>query len=508
MRNMMRLSAAALTIAMCASAQSKPMTAVLRLKERIKMEDLAASVRSPVSLRYQSVYSPEEIRDLSAPSEQEYQRLIENLKADGFLIVAESKTHLWVSVRAEKSTFESAFSFQVEQLPNHQHRPFFAPRIPSHLALIESVGGLTNTRKLHPKYVLSRSSNFLDGGISQSAIKTAYGFDSIYKSGLTGQGQDIAIATYDGFNIDDVKFFYTDSKLSPGPTVDQVVFNGTAIYNENSALETQLDAEFSGMIAPGAHIHVFASSTNDDAGELQLFTAILDDNRAKVANYSWGSCETNLSPAHKDDMAKVFARAIAQGVNIMVASGDNGSDSCGDGTNKADWPSANPNVVSVGGTTLNITADKSATEVGWSGSGGGISALWDLPTWQATLGAPYLTRSYPDVSFNADPASGQAVYGHVSGTAQYLVIGGTSMAAPQWSGFLALVGESRATAAKSTLGFLNPIIYGFSAADKALVFSDVLTGNNGVYTAGKGWDAVTGWGSMKADAMLSKLSNQ
>ena len=79
------------------------------------------------------------------------------------------------------------------------------------------------------------------------------------------------------------------------------------------------------MIAPAASIHVFASSTNDDAGEAQTFTAILDDNRAKIANYSWGDCEGNIKPEHKAEMALLFDRAVAQGVNIVVASGDSGA---------------------------------------------------------------------------------------------------------------------------------------------------------------------------------------
>ena len=89
-----------------------------------------------------------------------------------------------------------------------------------------------------------------------------------------------------------------------------------------------------------------------------------------------------------------------------------------------------------------------------------------------------------------------------------MTIGGTSMAAPQWSGFMALVGESRAKANKGTLGFLNPIIYAIPASTRASVFNDVTTGNNGTYKAGAGWDAVTGWGSMQAQGLLNYLTQQ
>ncbi len=293
--------------------------------------------------------------------------------------------------------------------------------------------------------------------------------------------------------------------LASTPTIDQVKFNGEPTLDENSALETQLDAEFSGMIAPEANVHVFASATNDDAGEVAMFTAILDDNRAKVANYSWGSCEPQVTPTHLAEMSKIFARAVAQGVNILVASGDSGSDSCQDGKNLADWPAANPDIVSVGGTTLKIGT--STTESAWNGSGGGISAVWELPKYQKDLGAPYTKRSYPDVAFNADPSTGQAVYGHYSGKPVWLVIGGTSMAAPQWAGFLALVGEARSLKKKSTLGFLNPFIYSLSAKERTAMFHDITSGSNGAYKAGPGWDAVTGFGSMNAEALLTKLTS-
>ena len=359
--------------------------------------------------------------------------------------------------------------------------------------------------------------------VTQAAIKKSYGFNPIDTNGITGKGQHIAIATYDGFHLDDVSGFFTQSKISPAPKVDQVNFNGTAAINEDSAVETQLDTEFSGMIAPGAQIHVFTSADNSDAGELAMFTAILDDNRAKVVNYSWGSCESNVTAQHKADMDKVYARAVAQGVNIMIASGDSGAAGCSGKTTKvADWPASEPYAVAVGGTSYAVTSSGKLSETAWSGSGaaggsgGGISKLYALPAYQSNFQSPYIKRSIPDVAFNANPSTGEQVWTScvsdpttgacTHGTAHWMTIGGTSMAAPQWTGFLTLVNESRANAKKAALGYLNPIIYALSASDRAKVFHDVTSGSNG-YKAGSGWDAVTGWGSMQADALLTYLTS-
>ncbi len=511
---------AAATSLLTVPATAEVISAMIRLKEAVPLEQLANNVRSPASDRYGKPYTPAEIQQLSAPDAESYQALLAELQNEGFTVTKETKTHLWLTVKGDSSLFEKVFQTQFQYNASKQRKALYQARVPVYMSLIESVGGLNTTRKSFPKYVRADHIKTLATrqddpaaavgaipGIASSTIKTVYGFDGIYSAGITGKGQDIAIATYDDFNIADVQYFYTAQKLNPLPTVDKVPFNGTPPTNDDSAVETQLDAEFSGMIAVGANVHVFSSATNDDTGELQLFTAILDDNRAKVVNYSWGGCETQLTTQHQQDMDKVFTQAVAQGVNIMVASGDSGSDSCQDGSIAADWPAANPNVVAVGGTTLNVSGTH-GTEAAWNGSGGGISALFDLPDFQTSIGSAYKKRSYPDVSFNADPQSGQAVYAHNAGKAQWIVIGGTSMAAPQWSGFLALVGAARAAQGLGTLGFLNPLIYDLSTSDYQSNFNDVTSGSNGAYTAGPGWDAVTGLGSMKASTLLNTLSQQ
>ena len=483
---------------------------VIKLKARVSMEQLATNVTSSLSSRYGQFYTPQEIRALAAPAAQDYQSLIQDLKSEGFTITSESPTHLWVSVSGSADQFTKNFGARFQFMANGRHRHLTENHLfaATRFSIVESVGGLDSTRVARPHHTRNQMAITLDpGGIAQSTIKSAYGLAPIYASGVTGKGQHIAVATYNGFKVADVQKFYKDSKLVPGPTVDAINFNGTAPYDEGSAVETQLDAEFTGMIAPGAAVHVFTSAENSDAGELQVFTAILDDNRAKVANYSWGSCEDQVSTSHLNEMKTVFSRAVAQGVNIMVASGDSGSDSCQNGSTVADWPADSDNVVSVGGTTFAQSGGQIA-ETGWSGSGGGISRLFDLPTYQSNFKAPYVKRSYPDVSFNADPKSGQAVWAHVNGVAQWLVIGGTSMAAPQWAGYLALVGEARANAKKSTLGFLNPVIYGFSDSERSTLFNDVTVGNNGDYSASKGWDAVTGLGSMQGQNLLNRLVTQ
>ncbi len=499
-----------LTVAMATSAFAKDVVAVLKLQEKIPMEALATDVQDPTSTRFNKFFTPEEIRDLSGPDDSTYNEFIAQLKKEGFKIIKESPTHLWVTISADSKIYDHAFNTQVQLFSSGFHMNAVAPNFSAH-SLVESISGLDNSRKMIPhmrrQSISEAAKSDYPNGVPQSTIKSAYGFDPIYKSGISGAGESIAVATYSGFHIANARKFYKSSKLLPLPIIDQVKFNGTPKYDENSAVETDLDAEFTGMIAPGANIHVFASALNSDVGELSMFTAILDDNRSKVVNYSWGTCEKNVTSQHSEDMKKVLARAVAQGINIFVASGDNGSDGCGDKSIVVDFPSASPYVVAVGGTTFqgNNTAP---AEIAWSGSGGGISSLFDLPVWQSSFRAPYVRRSSPDVGFNADPASGEAIWSSDQGTQSWLVMGGTSMAAPQWAGFLALVNHARKAISKQPLGYLNPYIYGLTDLERARIFHDVTSGSNGAFNTGTSWDAVTGLGSMDASALLNYLLNQ
>lgn len=493
------------------SGMAREMTATLTLSERVPIEQLAESVLDPESERYKQYYTPEELRELAAPSDEDYGLLIKILEEEGFKIAFESKSHLVLTIKGDHTLFEKTFNTGIEMDGNF-HMTDVEPEIPSNLPMVNVISGLDKTHQFRPLYRIVTQMMTLekaDGppGVRPEKIKEAYGFDKLYAQGLTGKDQYIAIATYKGYAIEDVREFYKLIRLSPVPTIDTVFFNGKAEYESTSATETELDAQMAGMIAPGAKILVFASAENSEDGELALFTAILDDNRAKIVNYSWGMCESSVTPSHIPAMNKVLARAVAQGVNVFVASGDTGSDTCQVGTVNADWPAVHPSIISVGGTSLYFNKDGSRRENGWSGSGGGVSASFKLPVWQSKFQAPYVKRSYPDVSFNADPSTGQGVWIRpgLKEAPEWQLVGGTSMAAPQWAGFIALVNEGRQKRGKKSIGFLNPFFYKASEADRSAIFNDIIKGKNGEYSADKGWDAVTGWGSLQAEALYNFL---
>jgi kumamolisin len=214
-----------------------------------------------------------------------------------------------------------------------------------------------------------------------------------------------------------------------------------------------------------------------------------------------------------------FAAAFAAGISVFTSSGDDAAYDCRrvkvsdnpferDLSPGVDWPSASPNVISVGGTFLSIRQDGTyLEEAGWEeplgggGGGGGLSALIQRPDWQFGTGVDNAAsngmRQVPDVAGPADPTSGFVITytdpddGLVTGR-----IGGTSAAAPFWAASMLLTQQLAAREGVAGLGPLGPVLYQVSAEQPTgAVFHDVIRGGNLLYSAGPGWDYSTGLGT-------------
>jgi subtilase family serine protease len=187
---------------------------------------------------------------------------------------------------------------------------------------------------------------------------------------------------------------------------------------------------------------------------------------------SWGGSEFSTETYYDSYFA-------TPGIVFFASSGDNGAGVI--------WPSSSPNVVGVGGTTLNLDSSGAVTsETAWSGSGGGVSAYEAKPTYQTNYGVTTARRAVPDVSYDADPNTGVLVYDSTpyQGSSGWWVVGGTSAGAPQWAAIQAL-----------GLSANNNNFYQDAASSAyASYFRDITSGSNG-YAAGPGYDLVTGLGS-------------
>jgi kumamolisin len=314
-----------------------------------------------------------------------------------------------------------------------------------------------------------------------------------------------------GYKQADLNTYFQGLKIAP-PTVVAVGVDGganTPAGDPNSADgEVLLDIEVAGAIAPGAKIAVYFAP-NTDQGFLDAITTAIHDttNAPTIVSISWGGAESTWTQQSLTNYDTALADAATLGVTVMVAAGDNGSsDGETDGKAHVDFPASSPHVLACGGTSVQASGTTISAETVWNdgasggSTGGGVSDVFALPTWQTGAGVPpsanpggRVGRGVPDVAGDADPQTGYAVV--VDG--QSLIFGGTSAVAPLWAGLVALLNQHRGT----TLGFVNPALYTHPSA-----LRDITSGTNGAYSARTGWDACTGLGSPNGTALEAALT--
>ena len=183
-----------------------------------------------------------------------------------------------------------------------------------------------------------------------------------------------------------------------------------------------LDIDVAGAVAPGARIVVYFAP-NTDQGFVDAIAHAIHDTTYKpsVISISWGSAEVNWTAQAMAALDAACQSAAALGITITAASGDNGSsDAVTDGKNHVDFPASSPHVLACGGTNLQGSGSTITAETVWNAqpqggaTGGGVSNIFPLPTWQASSKVPKPTdpaggRGVPDVAGDADPASGYVV---------------------------------------------------------------------------------------------------
>jgi kumamolisin len=375
---------------------------------------------------------------------------------------------------------------------------------------VSAILGLDNRPQAQPHFrvAIAHASNVSYTPVQVGAL---YGVPP----GTSAAGQTIGLIELGGgFNQADLSSYFQSLHL-PVPKVTAVLVDGgkNAPTTANSADgEVLLDIEVSAAIGQGAAIAVYFTPNTDQGFIDAISTAIHDTtHRPSVISISWGGPESSWTPQATAALDTACQAAAALGVTITVAAGDNGSsDGLTDGANHVDFPGSSPNVLCCGGTRLSASGSSITSEVVWNettanegATGGGVSTLFPLPTWQQRLNVPAPTtsaggRGVPDVAGDADPASGYSIL--VDGQTQ--VIGGTSAVAPLWAGLLALANAQNVAASKPTIGFANPTLYANPSA-----FHDITSGNNGAFSAGPGWDPCSGLGSPNAPAILSTLGD-
>ena len=301
----------------------------------------------------------------------------------------------------------------------------------------------------------------------------------------------------------DVQSYWSSLGISSAnmPTVVVVLVNGATNSpnaSDGATIENTIDVETIGACYPSSKltiiIYIVPNTFNQFVNVINYaINTPVNVNGSNVTpsvlSISWGAAEIYYGSL-ANSIDAVLATAVSRGINVCVASGDNGSsDGVNDGLSHPDFPAASPNVIACGGTSLicpNYVYDGSTVETVWSGSGGAISSIFSKPSYQSSLSRS--GRSVPDIALNADPNTGVL---YLIGGSQY-VVGGTSIAAPAMAAFIGLTNINY---------FANTKLYTYGYS----CYHDITVGSNGAYSAGIGYDNCTGIGSIIGTTLSSAL---
>lgn len=335
-----------------------------------------------------------------------------------------------------------------------------------------------------------------------------------FPAGTDGTGQTAAIIELGGgFAGSDLGTYFSGLGI-PVPSVTAAGVDGAANQPGQDPSgadgEVLLDIEVLGAVAPGAKQIVYFAPNTDQGFADAILAAVHATPAPAVVSISWGGSEDSWTAQARSALDQAIADAAALGITVCAAAGDSGSGDGGSGVH-TDFPASSPHALACGGTSLqgDPAAGTITSETVWNdgpgqgATGGGVSDVFPVPSWQAAAGVPGRAgggtgRGVPDVAGNADPATGYQTL--VDGQPQ--VAGGTSAVAPLWAGLICRLAQ----ATGRQFGLLQSRLYaGVTAQVAAPGFRDITSGSNGAYTAVPGWDACTGLGSPDGTALLTLL---
>jgi kumamolisin len=508
-------------------------------------------------------------------------------RASGLTVVESSAAKRTVVLSGTVAQMSSAFAVELNiyASPRETYRGFDGPiRVPGELvSVVEGVFGLDS------RQMARRASNGGPAGavpLTPPQVASLYGFLA-----TGGANQTVAILEFSGptsnpntpncgFSTSDVTSFLSSvgvassptrtiqsftvdpSPTSPGNSPFENASDFTVLNPPDPDIEVALDVEVVASVVPDADIAVYFTPATEQGWVDAIHTILADaPNNPGVLSISWGWPELEAdaalnfpdppawpfewSQAAATTLSAAFQSAAMVGMTVLVASGDDGTNSEeNDGQAHVSYPASDPWVTACGGTA--ITGTSPLTQITWNdnssanpvggATGGGISALWaPPPPWQDAVNLPAPEnpgqpqgRGLPDVAGNADPYSGYVLWLYGQSANDLIATdtgdpmgptGGTSAVAPLYAALIAQINE----ALSENVGYLNPTLYAIGSTPGQDVFTDIddgatnavywvnpdesLGGPSPGYTSVPGWDACTGLGVINGSNLLGALQD-
>lgn len=512
--------------------------------------DVAAEAQKPLSER--RYLSAAEAAEVYGATRADIDAVTAFAAAQGLDVVRVNPAARSVKLSGTVAAMQRAFGVELHQVADGAgtYRSHQDPvTVPAHLGpVIQAVFGLdtrplghTHLRRASPDLnaALQAQPGAAQPGAAQTGANTYLPPDVAALYDFPSQpatGQTAAVLAFNGaiptgsggYQPSVLAAYFTNTLNLAVPDITDVVVQGPGndpgdgTDPNDSTVEVYLDLSMVGSLAVGADIVVYFTEFTEQGWVDALSEATTDTtNDPAVISISYGNPENGdgsawTAPAVQQ-VNTALESAAARGISVTCASGDQGASDGESSGVHVDFPASSPWVLGCGGTRVESTGSTITSEVVWNdqstnpqddhgATGGGVSVVFPLPSWQASAGVPPVVggattgRGVPDVSSLADPETPFVIPqpdGSLGG------VGGTSAAAPLWAALLARCNA----AAGRRVGFVNPILYGLPAG----TLRDITQGNNMSpggpgYAAGPGWDACTGFGSPGGSSLLAALS--
>jgi subtilase family serine protease len=488
-----------------------------------EVDRLIAAQNTPGSPLFRRYLTPAQYGAYFGATARAYGAVLASLRARGFVVDETYANRIDIQVHAPAAVVEAYFGTPLD-LRDENGRVFVAnryePQLPPGVA---AVAGLDTYLQLHSHHVHGvETAGTTVTGWTPPNIQSVYDLTPLYAK-YTGAGFTVIDATVGTVRPNDFARFVKQFGLKA--TLSQISLKGAPVDNQG---ESTLDVEYMAAIAPNVRVLLVSGSGTSSSDFVALHTKIVNTlSQHHVVSTSWGACEQSYSLYGSiEQNERLFAQADLEGQWWMAAAGDWGSDDCertNDPIPAVDYPGSSPHVMSVGGTRVVPSAVLGSTYRGWGSEtvwndpgygasaggigagGGGVSVLFERPAFQDGVSSGFM-REVPDVVLLADldDLGGYTIFFKGKWSYDW---GGTSFAAPEWAGFLALV-ESRL--GKTPISSPRYRLYALGGNPKLArsVFHDIVRGCNDYigtpgFCAHPGYSAVGGLGSFDGAALQS-----
>jgi len=454
------------------AAQTVTASLVLKVRNPGVLEAFVAHSQEP-GPAFHKFLSLREFTTVFSPSSSDISTITRYLKSFGITVTEVYADRLVIKATGTADAFNQAFAVDMHEFSGHGkrfHRPRHAPRVPLLLRdLLVAVTGFSSEAQFRPMYrsakaispalapkapVLPKNGAIatgVPGSFTVGDVANMYNINPLYDAAIDGTGSTVGIATLAGFLPDDAFTYWSliGLDVDPGRLTQIHVDGGGEVSSEAGAIETSLDVEQAGGLAPGAKVVVY-DAPNTDAGFIDLFYKAASDNVVDSLSVSWGSAEVlNFEAVAGVDLTpqllafhQAFLELAAQGVSVFAATGDNGAFDINVKFNDpvvnvltVDAPASDPAICAAGGTTTPIVLNAGpgtpdlvvSQEQVWGldyienylvavlgdsfvhvffpgGAGGGVSSFWGVPAYQRQTHG--LRKTEPGQSIIFDDGSG------------------------------------------------------------------------------------------------------